>query len=165
MEMQLDFTGFEETIKAMTALPALTATQVYGDGMLGAAKVVRDEARGTVALGDRTGRLRASIKVRRQASRVHTSRGLRKIPGSAAQVLAGGEAARQAFYIEYGRATGPGHSGAAPQPFLEPALISTTSRQLTAAGAAMKKSFAARAPKITSSRTTRRTLRPVAEDL
>ena len=152
MEMQVDFTGIEDTIKALNALPGLLATQVYGDGMLAAAKVVAADAKQTAAFSDKTGALRKSIRARKQSSTVHTSRGRRKVAGSAAQVVAGGKGANQAFIIEYGRAAGPGYPGAAPRPYLEPALVNTASRQLAAAGAVMKRSFATLAVQITSHR-------------
>ncbi len=137
MELQIDFVGLEETARAVEALPGLLGTHVYGEGMLAAARVVRNHARGTAAFTDKTGALRKSIRARRQASKIHTSRGERRVPGSAAQVVAGGPGARQAYIIEVGRMPGPGYPGARARPFLEPALINTTSQQLQAAGAAM----------------------------
>ena len=164
MEMQADFTGIDEVLKAISALPGLVGQEVYGAGMLAAAKTVATEARSTAAFSDRTGALRGSIRARSRSSRVHTSRGLRKIPGSAAQVVAGGEGANQAFIIEHGRAPGPGYPGMPARPYLEPALVSTTSQQLSVAGAAMQRKFGALTVKITSGKATRRTLRLAAED-
>ena len=160
--MQVDFVGIEETIKAIEALPGLVGTQVYGDGMLAAAKVVRDQAKGRVPV--KTGALQKSIRARKRSSRVAVSGGYRKTAGSAAQVVAGGAKANHAFIVEFGRAPGKGYPGEPPKPYLEPALHATKNEQLNAAGEAMKRSFAKIAVKITSGKASKRTLRLAAED-
>ncbi|WP_425154851.1 HK97 gp10 family phage protein [Candidatus Palauibacter sp.] len=162
MELALDFVGFEEAAEAMEVLPGQLGQHVQGDGMLAMARVVAADAKTRVPA--RTGRLRESIKARKQGSYVHTSRGRRRIAGSAARVVAGGPGAHQAYIIEFGRAPGPGYPGMAPRPYLEPALFGTKSEQLSAAGAAMRRSFARLATQITSGRATKRTLRLLAED-
>ena len=156
MEMEIDFVGIEDMIKAIDNLPGLLGTQVYGDGMLAAAKVVAAEAKTIVPV--RTGALRDSIRARKRSAVVHTTRRRRKIAGAAAQVVAGGKNAHHAFLIEYGTVR------MKAQPYLEPALRSTVSQQLAAAGAVMQKSFAKLATQITSGRATKRTLRLLAED-
>ena len=156
MEMQVDFSGLEEAIKNIEALPGLLGTQVYGDGMLAAAKVAAAESKALVPVS--TGALRDSIRARKRSAVVHTSKGRRKTSGAAAQVVAGGSGARHAFLVEYGTVRAPAH------PYLEPALHGSTSRLLAAAGAAMKRSFVKLAVQITSGKATKRTLRLAAED-
>ncbi len=164
MEMDVDFTGFEDTIKAIEALPGLLGQAVYGAGMLAAAQVVAAQAKTTSAFADKTGRLRGSIKARPRASRVYTSAGRRKIPGSAAQVFAGGPGAMQAFLIEHGRQPGPGYPAAERRPFLEPALIGTRAQQFSAAVRAMKRQLGTVNEQIRSGRVSRRNLRLLSED-
>ena len=159
--MDLEVLGLEDTIKAMEALPGLLGTQVYGDGMLAAAGVIAAEAKTTTAFMDDSGALRASIRARRRSSYVHTRSGPRKTARSAAQVVA---AAPHAFIVEYGRAPGSGYPGAPPKPYLEPAVINTLGRQLSAAGGAMRTSFATLRVQLTSGRVSQRTTRLLAED-
>ena len=156
MEMQIDFGGFDETIKAMEALLGLVGTQVYGDGMLAAAKVVAAEAKTLVPV--KTGALRDSIKTRKRSAYVQTSKGLRKTAGVAAQTVAGGPGARHAFLVEHGTVRAAAH------PYLEPAVRGSISRIFAAAAEAMKRSFSKLAVQITSGKATKRTLRLAAED-
>ena len=160
MEMSADIEGLDELLRAMEALPGLVAEHVQGAGLHAAAEVVRDEAKQTSEFADKTGALRASIRARRVAGRVHTGAGVRKVPGAAARVEAGGAGARQAYLIEYGRAggvskTGKRYPAAPPHPYLEPALTGTASRQLMAAVASMRQNFARVARQITAGRATK----------
>ena len=123
----------EVQIKGMDELPGLVAERVQGDGLSAMARVVRDEAKQTVPV--KTGKLRDSIRARRRAAKVDTGRGVKRVPGAAAQTLAGGPGARHAHLIELGTVK------AAARPYLEPALLATQDKQLSAAAAAMARSF------------------------
>ena len=68
-----------------------------------AARVVRDDAKQTSAFADKTGALRASIRANRRAQKVHTSTGLKKVPGAAAQVRAGGKGTARKSFTKLGR--------------------------------------------------------------
>ena len=145
--MEIDFTveGFRETLRAIDALPGLLAERVQGDGLIAAARVARDEARKLVPV--KTGALQRTIRARRVSQRVDTARGKKRIPGAAAQVLAGqsgrttrGRTRTSVIYaaiVEYGLI----RNRATAQPYLEPALIGTRTRQLAAAVQAMRQSL------------------------
>ena len=110
MEIDFNFEGFPETLRAIDALPGLLAERVQGDGLLAAARVTRDEARKLVPV--RTGALQRTIRARRVSQRIDTGRGTKRVPGAAAQVLAGQSgrttrgrsrtAVRHAVVVEYG---------------------------------------------------------------
>ena len=136
MEMDFEVAGFDELIREMNKLPGLMAERMQGDGLIAAARVVRDEARQTAAFADKSGRLRDSIRASRRAQTVYTSAGRKRVPGAAAQVRAGGPGAEQAMLVEYGHG---GPHPAPPHPYLEPSLISTRSRQFAAAASAMRR--------------------------
>ena len=134
MEMDIDIQGIEQLYKAMVqALPGLLAERVQGDGLVAAARVVRNTARASVPV--RTGALQRSIKVRRRSQWVYTSGGRKRVAGAAAQVVAGGRGARHAILVEYGTVRVPA------QPYLEPGLLSTRSAQLAALRFGMQASF------------------------
>ena len=139
MEMGIDSgDDIDRMIAKMNRLPELMARRVQGDGLLAAARVVRDEAKNLVPV--LTGQLRSSIRVRRRAQTVETFTGKRRIPGGAARVQAGGAGARQALLVEYGHG---GPHPAPPHPYLEPAISGTRSLQFKAAVAAMRRSLVA----------------------
>ena len=163
MEMDVNFAGIEETVRAIESLPGLLGSQVYGNGMVAMAKVVAQEAQRSTSFRDRTGRLRASIKARKRTALVYTSRGLRKTAGAGARVYAGGPGAKQAHIIERGREPGRGYPGAAPRPFLGPALLQTGNRQFSAAGEAIQKSYLRLGNQITTRTLSRRNLRLISE--
>ena len=145
MEIDFNFEGFPETLRAIDALPGLLAERVQGDGLIAAARVARDEARKLVPV--RTGALQRTIRARRVSQRVQTASGRKNVPGAAAQVLAGqsGRTTRgrsrtaviYAVVVEYGLI----RNRATAQPYLEPALIGTRTRQLAAAVQAMRQSY------------------------
>ena len=145
MEIDFNFEGFPETLRAIDALPGLLAERVQGDGLIAAARVTRDEARKLVPV--KTGALQRTIRARRVSQRVQTASGRKNVPGAAAQVLAGqsGRTTRgrtrtaviYAVVVEYGLI----RNRATAQPYLEPALIGTRTRQLAAAVQAMRQSY------------------------
>ena len=145
MEIDFNFGGFPEIRRAMDALPGLLAERVQGDGLIAAARVARKQARSLVPVS--TGALRRTIRTRRVSQRVDTLRGRRRVPGAAAQVLAGQsgrttrgrerQAVIYAAIVEYGRIRNRGTA----KPYLLPALIGTRSAQLAAAVQAMQKSY------------------------
>ena len=123
MEIEVTFSErqFNELARAFRTLPTLMAERVYGEGLLEAARVVRDGARGLVPV--RTGALRQSIRARRQRAHIETFHGWRSVPGGAAQTYAVGRDAHL---------------------YLEPALYSTTAQQIQRSGEAMRRAFGAR---------------------
>ena len=134
MEMDIRVEGFEQVLKAINSLPGLLAERVTGNGLLAAARVVRDQAKALVPV--RSGALQGSIRTVRRSQYVYVSSGARRrVPGAAAQVVAGGKGARHVNLIEYGTVRSKA------RPFLEPALVANTSRQLSVAVAAMARSF------------------------
>ena len=145
MEIDFSFAGFAEIERAINALPGLLAQRVQGDGLLAAARVARDEARKLAPV--RTGALQRTIRARRVSQLVQTTRGRKRIPGAAAQVLAGqsgrttrGRTRASVIYaaiVEYGLI----RNRATAQPYLEPALIGSRTRQLAAAVQAMRQSY------------------------
>ncbi|WP_425152892.1 HK97-gp10 family putative phage morphogenesis protein [Candidatus Palauibacter sp.] len=154
METSIEVEGLSAVAAAMDALPGLVAERVQGDGLAAAARVVRDEARETAAFTDRTGRLRASIRSGRRAEVVDTGRGRKRVPGASAVVEV---RAPHAHLIEYGTVRAPAH------PFLEPAVIATRTRQLSAAVAAMGRSFKRIATQLAAGKVARITRRLAAE--
>ena len=146
---------FERVRRALLRLPGTLGARIHGAGMAAAARVVRNHAKATAPFTDRSGRLRGSIRARRRSQKVYTlfpARGSRRITGAAAQVLVGGEGARQAFVIEFGRAPGPGYPGAPAFPFLLPAATSTRREQFSAATRALTRAFLQVAREIQSGR-------------
>ena len=145
MEIDFNFEGFPETLRAIDALPGLLAERVQGFGLLAAAQVVRLEAQKLVPV--RTGALQRTIRARRVSQRIQTASGRKNVPGAAAQVLAGqsGRTTRgrsqsaviYAVVVEYGLI----RNRATAQPYLEPALIGTRTRQLATAVAAMRQEY------------------------
>ena len=73
MEIDFNFEGFPETLRAIDALPGLLGARVQGDGLIAAARVARDEARKLVPV--RTGALQRTIRARRVSQLVYTARG------------------------------------------------------------------------------------------
>ena len=140
MQIDVDVSGLEETVKALEALPGVLGRRVQGDGLAAAARVVRDEAKTLVPV--RAGALRDSIRARRRAQIVYTSRGRKRISGAAAQVVAGGEGAPHAMLVEYGTVGPSGAAKTLAQPYLEPAALNTRAKQLSAAAGAMRRAFA-----------------------
>lgn len=133
MEMDVDIGGIEDINRALQALPGLMAARVQGDGLIAAARVARGHAQSLVPV--RTGALKKSLRARRRAQTIETLTGRKRVPGAAAQLVAGGKGARHAALVEYGTIR------AAAQPYLEPALLATRSTQLRAAAQALRKSF------------------------
>jgi len=128
---EIDVTGFEELELAMRRLPAAVTARVQGFGCRAMARVVADTARQLVP--ERTGALKASIRVRRVADR--TAVGIR-VAGAAAHVIAGGEGARHAHFVELGT------SRAMPRPFMARALRSRRAEQHRAFARACERAFA-----------------------
>ena len=155
MEMDIEVEGMEELLKAMESLPGLVGQHVQGDGLAAAARIVADQAKIRVPV--KTGALRDSIRARKQAARISTVRGPKKVPAGAAAVYAGGRGARQAVMIEYGTPTAAAH------PYLEPALLSTGSQQLSAAGQAMQRAYLRLAKQFVSGKTTKTVRRLAAQ--
>ena len=145
MEINFSFAGFAEVQRGIDALPGLLGARVQGDGLIAAARVARDEARKLAPV--RTGALQRTIRARRVSQLVQTTRGRKRIPGAAAQVLAGqsgrttrGRTRASVIYaaiVEYGLI----RNRATAQPYLEPALIGSRTRQLAAAVQAMRQSY------------------------
>ena len=145
MEIDFNFAGFAETERAIDALPGLLALRVQGDGLIAAARVARTEARKLVPV--KSGDLQRTIRARRVSQRVDTASGRKNVPGAAAQVLAGqsgrttrGRSRTAVIYaavVEYGLI----RNRATAQPYLEPALIGSRTRQLAALAQAMRKSY------------------------
>ena len=133
MEIALSISGLDEAIRVMERLPGLLSERIQGDGLIAAARVVRDQAKARVPV--RTGALRRSIRALRRSGNVETSGGVQRVPGQSARVRAGGPGARHAFLVEGGTV----HSRA--QPYLAPALTSTQSQQISAAADAMRAAF------------------------
>ena len=158
MEMQISIRGLEELRRNMERLPGLLAESLFGKGMLAVAQAVARDARATAPYKDRTGASRRSIRARPRSGYVSTSRGRVKLARSAAQVLAGGKGARQAFILEFGRKPGPGYPGAPPFPYLEPAILSILSQVSQIAGLEMAIEFAKLASELSSKKPSRRTV-------
>lgn len=135
MYIQIDTSGFERTIRNLERLPGLMADRVIGTGLAAAARVVRNEARVLVPVV--TGALQRSIRTFRRARTVDTIRGRVRVPGAAARTYAGGRGARHAFLVEHG-----GAINRTPKPYLLPALVSTQSQQINAAGEVMRRAYA-----------------------
>ena len=145
MEINFSFAGLTETLRAMDALPGLLGARVQGDGLIAAARVARGEARKLVPV--RTGSLQRTIRARRVSQLVQTTRGRKRIPGAAAQVLAGqsgrttrGRSRTAVIYaaiVEYGLI----RNRSTARPYLQPALLGSRSRQLAAAFQAMRQSL------------------------
>ena len=141
MEMDIEISGFDEIIEALEALPGLVGARVQGDGLVAAARVIRDAAKDNVPVD--TGLLQRSIRTGRRSQIVYTFNGPRRIPGAAAQVRAGGNRAigedsrpaSHAVLVEYGTVR------TRKTPYLEPAIGSTTAAQLGAAKIAMERSL------------------------
>ncbi len=155
MEMDIDIEGVDELNRALRALPELLAVRVQGDGLIAAARVVRDEAKTLVPV--KTGSLRDSIRASRRAQTVDTFRGRKRVPGGAAQVRAGGKGARHAWLVEFGTVKTAAH------PYLEPALNGNRSRLLRVAAAEMSKAFVKLGTELAAGRATRVTRRLVSE--
>lgn len=135
MNIELDARGFEQIGRNLRRLPGLMGQRVQGDGLAAASRVVRNEARILVPVI--TGALQRSLRSRRRRQKIDTFRGQVSVPGAAARTYAGGQGARHAFLVEHG-----GEINRSPHPYLLPALLSTKSQQLAAAGVAMQRSFA-----------------------
>jgi len=140
MEIAVDDTGFAETLDNINVLPTALAARVTGQGLVAAARVIRDEARRTAPV--RTGVLKASIRASAARSFVSTSGGRKKVAGTAANVRV---RAPHAHLVEFGHG---GPRPAPPHPFLVPAVESTGSRQVNAAVAEMQKRMAALAAQL-----------------
>ena len=80
MEMDIEVEGMEELLKAMESLPGLVGQHVQGDGLAAAARIVADQAKIRVPV--KTGALRDSIRARKQAARISTVRGPKKVPAA-----------------------------------------------------------------------------------
>ena len=157
MEIDFDEKGLDEDIAQLIrlmqrTLPGLVAERVQGDALFAAAKITAAEAKKTTAFEDKTGALRKSIRARRIPVEVETPSGFKKVPGGAAQAIAGGKGARQAYLIEKGREAGQylgrgktkrtgNFPKAPPHPYLEPAFLATRNQALAAFGVAAKKAF------------------------
>ena len=100
MEIRIDVAGLDEVIRVMNRLPGLLSERVQGDGLLAAAREVRDVAKIRVPVD--TGALRNSIRAVRRSGRFETVSGFQRVPGAAARVIAGGPGARHAFLVEGG---------------------------------------------------------------
>jgi len=112
----IDLAGARELESLMAELPDGLRLAVFGDATAAMARVVAKSARSMAPVD--TGALKASIRARRMSERV---RG-RKV-ASAAAVFAGGEGARHAALVEFGRA------GQAANPYLRRAVTSDRARQ------------------------------------
>ena len=148
MDFTLDVTSMRDLLSALEALPGALAQRVQGAGLFAAASVAAEEARALVPV--RTGRLRDSIRVRSVSSRTETLRGVIRVPGGGAQLVAGES---YAHLVEFGTV----HSAA--HPFLGPAALGTTDAQLTAAVSAMKRELPKLERAIRSGRASRTVLR------
>lgn len=118
----LDFkeSDFAEIAGTLTALPRAVAVKIQGQAFSSAARIVVNEAKASAAFSDRTGRLRASIRVRRRQGYVEVAPGRDElVSGAFVSVVVGAEGARQAFLIEAGHG---GPHPAPPHPFLGPAV-------------------------------------------
>ena len=114
--------------KALDKLPVEVNRLIRASGVQAAAKVVRDQAKGTTAFRDRTGGLRRSIRTQRGKGYTDTLAGKRKdVPALYARVVAGGPRAYQAVIVEYGSKRAPAH------PYLEPAVEQAARRAFHAA--------------------------------
>ena len=153
--MDINVEGMDELAKAMNSLPGLLGARVQGGGLMAAARVVRDEAKTIVPV--RSGALQRSIRAGRRAVTIETLSAPKRVPGGAARVRAGGRGAMHAALAEYGTVR------TAAQPYLEPALRSSANRQLTAAVAAMRKSFVNLGRSLAAGTATRLTRRLAAE--
>lgn len=138
--------GFNELQKFLDQLPAKMEANIMRGAMRAGANVILQQARANVPA--KTGLLRAGLKV--STSR---RRGVVK-----ATVRAGGKHAYIGKFVEYGNAAhfikpknakslfiagimrnGANHPGAAPKPFLRPALDTQSGAALVAVGEAIKK--------------------------
>ena len=123
MEISMDTQGYDQTIANLDALPAAMAARVTGRGLLAAARVVRKRAREIVPV--ETGLLKKSLYAASAKSIIETSRGRRKLGGTAA-VVGTRATAPHAHLVEFGTVRAPAH------PFLGPAITGTTNAQLDA---------------------------------
>ena len=73
MNLNIETTGVEDTIRALNNLGGAFASQGYETGLAAAARVVAREARGTDRFKDKTGNLRASIRVKKGLPRFFPS--------------------------------------------------------------------------------------------
>lgn len=137
--MEVRAGGFRDVIENLHRVSPALGAQVYGAGLRAAARVAASQAKTLVPVAE--GLLQRSIGSRSRSSRVYTTRGPRKIGGSAAQVFAGtdrpgtaGEA-NHAVLVEYGTV----HATA--QPYLAPAIDETEAEQFAAAAQAMRAAY------------------------
>lgn len=132
MEFELRAEGYPSLLRAIDALPGLMRYQVYGRGMLAAARVARTRAQQLVPQPGRssTGRARGNLKRTVRAGPRSAYYAGRRVPGSAAYLGAGGPGAYHAFLVERGH--GPPVTSP-PYPYLVPAVNQTTGLAFRAA--------------------------------
>ena len=158
MKLSIDTTAFDrevrEAIKFLEELPGKLDETAHQDAMRAAARVVAAEAKQTTTFIDRTGNLRASIRVR-SSPKKHKPGALVIASGS----TKAGTKGYHAKLVEYGTVK------TKARPFLEPAARGTASKQVKAAAKAAGKSFERVVKELTGAkRPTRRTRRALAAD-
>ena len=127
--------------EGLDSLPGMLAYRVQGKALQASARVVQRNARFIVPVS--SGALRDSIRTGISSSRIPGVK--KKVPGSAAVLIAGGKGARHVNLIEYGFTTRSGRRiDAASRPgfgFLSKSVESTVSQQLQAFGVEATKGF------------------------
>ena len=124
--MPLRVRGLNEVRKTVNRLPASMAYEVYGPMAKRVLQAAARRARRSTAFTDRTGRLRASIRVETRPWTYRVQGRRIRVPDGAARLSAD----FPALFVEYGHG---GPAPAPPHPFIRPALVDTRRRQFQVA--------------------------------
>lgn len=126
MDVHVSVEGIDELRAKVAALPPIVEAKVVGQGLAAAARESAKRARRTAPIGTREKRegekrLYKTIRVRRRWWKF--SPGGKRIPRSAAELIAGGKGARHAHLVELGTVK------AAANPFMQNAVRDSRGQQ------------------------------------